>query len=137
MKYWLFKTEPTTFSWDDLIAKKKTEWDGVRNYQARNMMRAMSVGDLGFLYHSVTHPEIVGIVKVSRGAHPDSTDTTGVWECVHVRPVKALHRPISLQEVKADPKLYDMMLVTHSRLSVQPVTSAQWKRILTLSQTKI
>lgn len=137
MKYWLFKTEPTTFSWDDLIAKKETEWDGVRNYQARNMMRAMTVGDLGFFYHSVTHPEIVGIVKVSRGAHPDSTDTTGVWECVYVRPVKALHRPISLQEVKADPKLYDMMLVTHSRLSVQPVTPAQWKRILTLSQTKL
>ncbi len=137
MKYWLFKTEPETFSWDDLMTKKETEWDGVRNYQARNMMRAMAVGDLGFLYHSVRNPQIVGIVKVSRGAHQDSTDTTGVWECVHVRPVKALSRPISLYEVKADAKLRDMILVTHSRLSVQPVTPAQWKRILTLSQTKL
>ena len=130
MKYWLIKTEPNTFSWDDLVHDTKTEWTGVRNYAARNYMKQMSVNDEIFFYHSVVGKEIVGIAKVIKTAHPDSTDTTGVWECVDIAPVKKLNRAISLDEVKTFTECKQMKLLTHGRLSVQPVTDAEWKTII-------
>ncbi|MCX6780674.1 MAG: EVE domain-containing protein [Candidatus Magasanikbacteria bacterium] len=130
MNYWLLKTEPTTFSWDELVRRGRAEWDGVRNYAARNNMRAMAVGDLCFIYHSNGKPEIVGIARVVAAAHQDSTDQTGVWQCVDVEPIEKLARPISLAEIKSNPKLAQMKLVTHSRLSVQPVTEEEWKLVL-------
>ena len=126
MQYWLFKSEPGTWSWDDQVAAgpKGTEWDGVRNYQARNNMERMTVGDRGFFYHSVNEKRIVGIVEVTAAAHPDSTDDTGKWTCVDVAAVEALPRPVGLDEIKATPALSDMALVKNARLSVQPVTEA-------------
>lgn len=129
MKYWLFKSEPDVFSFDDLVKKGKAgqEWDGVRNYLARNNMRQMAIGDLGFFYHSNATKDIVGIVEVCKLAHPDSTDTTGQWECVDIRAVKPVPKPVTLAAVKADPRLARMSLVTSMRLSVQPVTPEEWK----------
>ena len=130
MAYWLFKSEPNTWSWDDQVAHDgPAEWDGVRNYQARNNMRAMAVGDLGFFYHSVKEKRIVGIVRVAAPAHPDSTSDDPRWECVDVEALCALPRPVHLQEVKDNPALADMVLVKNSRLSVQPVTEAEWEEI--------
>ena len=138
MAYWLFKSEPDTWSWDDQVAKGAAgeEWHGVRNYQARNNMRAMKLGDLGFFYHSRQGLEIVGIVEVSVLAHPDSTTDDPRWECVDIRAVKPLPRPVKLESIKADSALTEMVLVKNSRLSVQPVTSAEWARICELGETK-
>ena len=135
MAYWLFKSEPNTWSWDDQVAagKKGTEWDGVRNYQARNVMREMKKGDRGFFYHSVNAKAIVGIVEVVKEAHPDSTDDTGKWECVDVRAVEPLANPVTLDMVKATEGLSDMALVRNSRLSVQPVRDAEWETVLSLA----
>jgi predicted RNA-binding protein with PUA-like domain len=129
--YWLFKSEPDSFSWDAQKARGKTgePWSGVRNYLARNHMRAMKVGDRGFFYHSNEGKEIVGIVEVCAPAHPDPTDSSGTWECVDVRSVADLPSPVSLRDVKANPKLAMMPLVTSSRLSVQPVTPAEWEEV--------
>ena len=129
MAYWLFKSEPGTWSWDMKVAKGKRgqEWDGVRNFTARNNMRAMKKGDRGFFYHSGADKEIVGIVEVVREAHPDSTDPA--WECVDLAAVEALPKPVSLRKIKAQKKLADMVLVRLSRLSVQPVTDAEWKLV--------
>ena len=134
MAYWLMKSEPGAWSWDDQVkcGEQGTEWDGVRNYQARNNMKAMKQGDLGFFYHSVNEKSIVGIVKVVKEVHPDSTDTTGKWECVDVAAVRDLPTPITLDDVKADPRLEEMILVKNSRLSVQPVTAKEWKLICNL-----
>jgi predicted RNA-binding protein with PUA-like domain len=134
MAYWLFKSEPETWSWDQQKARGKAgeEWTGVRNYQARNHMRAMKKGDRGFFYHSGATKEIVGIVEVSAPAHPDSTDKTGQWECVNIRAVRDLPKPVSITAVKADPRLKDMALVTNSRLSVQPVNLHQWRIVCEL-----
>lgn len=131
MAYWLFKSEPNTWSWDDQVKKGKTgeEWDGVRNYQARNTMRAMKKGDLGFFYHSVNEKRIVGIVEVVVEAHPDSTDGSGTWECVDIAAVEAVPNPVTLDAIKAEPTLAEMVLVNNSRLSVQPVTAQEWKII--------
>ncbi|MEJ8574864.1 EVE domain-containing protein [Microbaculum marinum] len=131
MAYWLFKSEPNTWSWDDQVKKGRTgeEWDGVRNYQARNFMREMKKGDLGFFYHSVNEKRIVGIVEVVAEAHPDSRDGSGTWECVDIAAVEPVPNPVSLDDIKAEPKLADMVLVNNSRLSVQPVTAAEWKQI--------
>ncbi|MCC5968631.1 MAG: EVE domain-containing protein [Pararhodobacter sp.] len=128
MAYWLMKSEPDVFGWDDLVAKgeKGEEWDGVRNYQARNNMRVMQLGDRVFFYHSNIGLEIVGIAEVCALAHPDSTTEDPRWECVDIRAVKPLPRPVTLKEVKATPELAEMSLVTSMRLSVQPVTDAQW-----------
>lgn len=138
MAYWLFKSEPDTWSWDDQVAKGAAgeEWHGVRNYQARNNMRAMQLGDLGFFYHSRQGLEIVGIVEVSALAHPDSTTDDPRWECVDIRAVKRLARPVTLESIKADSALTEMVLVKNSRLSVQPVTPAEWARICELGKTK-
>lgn len=129
--YWLFKSEPDVFSWDDLKkrGRKGEPWDGVRNYQARNNMRAMQLGDLGFFYHSNEGKEVVGIVEVSALAHPDPKDDTGTWECVDVRAVTDVPSPVTLIAVKDNPKLAKMMLATNSRLSVQPVTAAEWAEV--------
>lgn len=129
--YWLLKSEPDAFSWDMLKAKGNAgeEWSGVRNYQARNNMRAMKVGDLGFFYHSNIGKEIVGILEVIGLAHRDSTDDTGKWECVDVCAVANVPKPVSIDDAKANPKLAAMVLVNNSRLSVQPVSAAEWKEI--------
>lgn len=131
MAYWLFKSEPDAFSWDELVLKgaKGEPWTGVRNFQARNNMRAMQIGDLGFFYHSNIGKEIVGICEVIVLAHPDGTDDTGAWECVDVRAVEPMPRPVTLADVKANPKLAEMKLVTASRLSVQPVTEKEWAEV--------
>ena len=138
MAYWLFKSEPDTWSWDDQVAKGAAgeEWHGVRNFQARNNMRAMKLGELGFFYHSRQGLEIVGIVEVSALAHPDSTTDDPRWECVDIRAVKPLARPITLESIKVDCALSEMVLVKNSRLSVQPVTSAEWARICELGEKK-
>jgi predicted RNA-binding protein with PUA-like domain len=131
MAYWLFKSEPSTWSWDDQKAcgKSGTQWDGVRNYQARNNMRAMKLGDLGFFYHSREGLEIVGIVEVCGLAHRDSTTDDPRWECVDVRALCDLPFPVSMEAIKANPRLADMVLVKNSRLSVQPVTEEEWREI--------
>lgn len=134
MNYWLMKTEPGTYSWDDLVRDKKTEWDGVRNYGARNNMKAMKKGDLVFVYHSVNEKQIVGIAEVVKEAHPDSTDKTGTWECVDIKAVKALGKPVTLAQIKTDKALTAMVLVNNSRLSVQSVTAREWKRIVSFAK---
>ncbi|MXU64812.1 EVE domain-containing protein [Oceanomicrobium pacificus] len=128
MRYWLFKSEPNTWGWDDQLAKGDAgeEWDGVRNYQARNNMREMSVGDLGFFYHSVNEKRIVGVVEVIAEAHPDSTTDDARWECVDIRAVGSFPTPVTLDDCKAEPRLSDMVLVNNTRLSVQPVTAEEW-----------
>ena len=138
MAYWLMKSEPGTWSWEDQKKEgpKGAEWDGVRNYQARNNMRAMKKGDLAFFYHSIGEKACVGIVKVVVEAHPDSTDTTGKWDCVDVAAVEDLPKPVTLDEIKATPKLADMVLVNNSRLSVQPVTAAEWNAVCALAGLK-
>ncbi len=131
MAFWLFKSEPSTWGWDQQVAKGDAgeEWDGVRNYQARNFMRTMTKGDLGFFYHSQTEKAVVGIIEVIAEAHPDSTTTDDRWECVDIRAVRPLPRPVTLDEIKSDPRLADMILVRNSRLSVQPVTPTEWEII--------
>jgi predicted RNA-binding protein with PUA-like domain len=131
MAYWLFKSEPETWSWDMQVKRGKQgqEWDGVRNYTARNNMRAMKKGDEGFFYHSGGEKAVVGIVKVVAEAHPDSTDATGKFDCVDIAAVKPLPKPVTLADVKADKQLAEMALVKQSRLSVQPVTEKEWKRV--------
>jgi predicted RNA-binding protein with PUA-like domain len=134
MAYWLLKSEAETWSWDQQkkAGAKGAEWTGVRNYQARNNMRAMQQGDLGFFYLSGADKCIVGIVKVVKEAHKDSTDATGQWECVDVASVADLPKPVTLTEIKADPKLKDMVLARVSRLSVQPVSPQEWSMICKL-----
>ena len=129
MAYWLFKSEPDTWSWDQQKAKGAAgePWDGVRNYQARNHMREMKVGDLGFFYHSGATREIVGIVEVAAEIHPDPSTDDERWECVDIRAVEDLPSRVTLDDVKLEPRLADMVLVRNSRLSVQPVTESEWK----------
>jgi predicted RNA-binding protein with PUA-like domain len=131
MAYWLLKSEPDEWSWDQQKAEGRNgaEWGGVRNFQARNNMRKMSKGDLGFFYHTGDEKRVVGIVKVVKEAHPESTDPTGQWECVDVAAVSALPRPVTLAEIKAEPKLKSMVLVRNSRLSVQRVSAAEWRKV--------
>ena len=128
---WLFKSEPSTWSWDQQVARGEAgeEWDGVRNYGARNNMRAMKVGDLGFFYHSQTDKAVVGIVEVSAEAAPDTTDDTGRWECVHIRAIEPLPRPVTLAQIKGESRLAEMPLVSNSRLSVQPVSDEAFEII--------
>ena len=128
MARWLIKSEPKSYSWDDLVRDSRTEWDGVRNNAARLHLRAMKVGDEAFFYRSVVEPAIVGIVRVSRGPGPDPKNPD--WVSVEVEPVRALERPVSLKEIKADPSLAAMELLRQSRLSVAPVRDSEWQRIL-------
>lgn len=131
MSFWLMKSEPDVFGWDDLVAKGATgeEWDGVRNYQARNNMRAMKLGDKVFFYHSNIGKEIVGIAEVCAEAHPDSTTDDARWDCVDIRAVEPLPKAVTLAQVKETPALANMALVTSMRLSVQPVTDEEWRLI--------
>ena len=135
MRRWLFKSEPEAWSWDDQVARgaEGEPWDGVRNHQARNVMRAMAVGDRGLFYHSGRAREIVGVVEVVAEARPDPTADDPRWECVDIRALRPLPRPVPLAAVKADPALADMALVRQARLSVQPVTDAEWTRIMVLA----
>ncbi len=138
MAYWLFKSEPETWSWEMQKARGKAgeEWSGVRNYQARNHMRAMKLGERGFFYHSSKDRSVVGIVEVNKLAHPDSTADDDTWDCVDLRAVEDMPQPVSLDEVKSDKRLAGMVLVKNSRLSVQPVTAAEWKIIRALGGMK-
>ncbi len=131
MAYWLFKTEPKTWGWEQQVAKGEVgeEWDGIRNYQARNNMRNMALGDLGFFYHSIDEKRVVGVVEVCKLIHPDSTTDDERWECVDVKAVAPFPKPVTLQMCKDEPRLSDMILVNNTRLSVQPVTPDEWKII--------
>lgn len=136
MNHWLFKSEPSTFSFEALKAKGKagTQWDGVRNYLARNNMRAMQIGDLGFFYHSNEGLEIVGVAEVCALAHHDKTTEDPRWECVDIRAVRAVPKPVTLADIKANPKLAKMSLVTSMRLSVQPVTGDEWEEVCRMAE---
>jgi predicted RNA-binding protein with PUA-like domain len=136
--YWLMKSEPDAFSWDDLVKKgKKGEpWSGVRNFTARNNMKEMKLGDLCFFYHSNIGLEVVGICEVMALAHQDPTDDTGKWQCVDVKAVEPMPKPVTLVEVKANPKLDKMALVKSFRLSVQPVTEAEWAEVCRMGGLK-
>ena len=138
MKYWLFKSEPSTWSWQQQLDKGEAgeEWDGVRNYQARNNMRLMSIGDRGFFYHSQKEKAIVGVVDVIAEVHPDSTTDDERWECVDIKAVRPFETPVTLEQIKADPRLAEMVLVRNSRLSVQPVRDDDWKIVCDLGKTK-
>ncbi|MEL6245691.1 MAG: EVE domain-containing protein [Pseudomonadota bacterium] len=131
MQYWLFKSEPFKWSWEHQKAMGEAgeEWDGIRNYQARNFMREMKLGDRGFFYHSNEGLEVVGIVEVCAEIHPDSTTDDERWECVDIKAVCDMPEPVTLKAVKANPKLADMSLVTSMRLSVQPVKKAEWNEV--------
>jgi len=137
MAFWLFKSEPSTWSWDDQQAKGEAgeEWDGVRNYQARNFMRVMQLGDRGFFYHSQKEKAVVGIVEVCTLAHPDSTTDDERWDCVDIKAVRSFVMPVTLDQVKQDARLGDMVLVRNSRLSVQPVTPEEWAVVCDMGQT--
>jgi len=135
MAYWLLKSEPGTWSWADQAAAGTEAWDGVRNHQARNTLQAMAPGDRAFFYHSVSDTAVVGIVEVVGPARPDPTDPTGRWVAVDVRAVRPFARPVTLRQIKADPGLANMVLVRNSRLSVQPVTEAEWRRVCALGET--
>ena len=139
MNYWLFKSEPNTWGWDDQVAKGDAgeEWDGVRNYQARNFMRQMKLGDLGFFYHSMKEKSVVGIVEVIAEAHPDSTTEDSRWECVDIKAVRPFVEPVSLDQIKAEEQLAEMVLVKNSRLSVQPVSSEEWRLICRMGKTDL
>lgn len=138
MAYWLFKSEPNTWGWDDQLAKGEAgeEWNGVRNYQARNFMRAMKLGDRGFFYHSLKEKSVVGIVEVCAEVHPDSSSDDPRWDCVDIKAIRPFTRPVSLDEIKATPALAEMILVKNSRLSVQPVTESEWREICKMGQTE-
>ncbi len=134
MAKWLFKSEPDVWSWDQQMARGPSgeEWHGIRNYQARNNMRAMKIGDQGFYYHSNIGKEIVGIVEVIALSHPDSTTDDPRWDCVDIRAVRPLARPVTLEHCKAEPRLAGMVLVNNTRLSVQPVTDDEWRVVCEL-----
>jgi predicted RNA-binding protein with PUA-like domain len=131
--YWLMKSEPDVYGWDDLIAEGEGTWDGVRNYTARLNLRAMQVGDEVFFYHSNIGVEIVGIAKISKAGFQDPSDDTGRWTAVKLKPVKKLKRAVTLKEIKADPALAEMELLTKFRLSVSKVSEAEWRYILGLA----
>ena len=132
--YWLVKQEPSAYSWTDFVRDGKTAWTGVRNFTARNNLRAMRNGDAAFFYHSVTEKAVVGIAKVVREAYPDPTAKEGDWSAVDLAPDKALSKPVPLEEIKKNAKLKQMALLRLSRLSVQPVTSAEFEEIVRMAR---
>ena len=139
MNYWLMKSEPSTWSWNDQLARGEDGegWDGVRNHQASNNMKAMEIGDLAFFYHSVNEKQIVGIVEVIALYHPDPTDASGRFGMVTVKAVKSMKRPVTLAEIKADERLAEMALVRQSRLSVTPVSAEQWDILMEMGETRL
>ena len=132
--FWLMKSEPDAYGWDDLVAEGEGTWDGVRNHRAANNLRAMKLGDRAFFYHSNIGLEIVGIVEISGAGLTDPSDPEGKWAAVKVKPVEKLARPVTLKEIKADPALAEMELIRLSRLSVGVVTPAEWVHILALAR---
>jgi predicted RNA-binding protein with PUA-like domain len=136
MAHWLFKSEPSVYSFDRLVADKTTEWSGVRNHSAKLNMIAMKLGERGFFYHSNEGKAVVGIVEVSALYRPDPTDATGKFGMVDIRALKPLPRPVTLEEVKAEPRLAKMALVAFSRLSVQPVTDEEWRIVCEMGGLK-
>ncbi len=134
--YWLVKSEPESYSWTQLAKDGETAWTGVRNFAARNHLRAMGRGDVVFFYHSGEGKEIVGVARCMKPAYPDPTADEEGWSCVDLAPVKSLAKPVSLQTIKADPALREMVLVKRPRLSVQPVAEAEFQRVLALGETK-
>tara|TARA_B100001559_G_scaffold161019_1_gene135126 strand:+ start:60 stop:479 length:420 start_codon:yes stop_codon:yes gene_type:complete len=139
MKFWLFKSEPNTWSWQNQLKKrdKGEHWDGVRNYQAAKNMKSMKKGDLGFFYHSVKEKQIVGIVEVIKEYYPDHTDTKNIFGMVDLKAIKSLNKPVSLSEIKQTNKLQNMQLVKQSRLSVSSVSVSEWEIILKMSKTQL
>jgi len=135
MAYWLVKSEPGTWSWEDQLRDRRTHWDGVRNHQASNNLKAMKNGDLAFFYHSVDEKRIVGIVRVVKEYYPDPGDASGRFGMVDVEAVKPVVRPVTLAEIKAEPRLSDLALVRQSRLSVVPVSAEQWTLICAMADT--
>jgi predicted RNA-binding protein with PUA-like domain len=133
MNYWLVKQEPAAYSWDDFVKDGKTAWTGVRNFQARNNLRSMQAGDVVFFYHSVTDKAVVGEAEVTRESYPDPTDTEGSWVAVELKPIKALSRHVSLQEIKADKRFAGLALVRSPRLSVMPVSAQEYRAIVSLA----
>ena len=133
MNYWLVKQEPTAYSWEDFLKDGKTAWTGVRNFQARNNLKAMSKGDRVLYYHSVVGKEVVGEAEVARTAYPDPTAKEGDWVCVDLKPVKTLKNPVPLDAIKAEAKLKDVALLRQSRLSVMPLSAGEHKAILALA----
>jgi predicted RNA-binding protein with PUA-like domain len=132
MNHWLVKTEPGTYSWDDLCRDGRTSWDGVRNFQARNHIRAMRSGDLALVYHSVSERCVVGVARIASEPYPDRTAKSGDWTAVDLEPAFALGKPVGLEQIRADRALASMVLVKQSRLSVQPVSKAEFERIVSL-----
>ena len=137
MNHWLVKQEPEKYPWAQFVKDQGAYWDGVRNYQARNNLRAMKKGDHVFFYHSVSEKAIVGVAKVTREAYPDPTAKEGDWSVVDLKPVKAMVEPVTLEQIKAEAKLSEIALIKQSRLSVMPLRSSEFRRILQLGQTKI
>jgi predicted RNA-binding protein with PUA-like domain len=138
MAYWLFKSEANAWSWDNQVAKGDVgeEWDGIRNYQARNNMRQMQLGDRGFFYHSLTEKAVVGIVEVCALSHLDSTTDDPRWDCVDVKAIRGFNWPVTLAECKSEDRLTKMVLVNNTRLSVQPVTDDEWQLVCVMGKTK-
>ncbi len=136
MNYWLVKSEPAKYSWEQFTKDKKATWDGVRNYAARNNLKAMKRGDQVFYYHSNEGLEIVGIAEITKEAYQDPTTSNTNWVVVDIKPLKALHKPVTLAQIKEDKQLSNIALVRLSRLSVQPVTEDEWMRIVQLAGMK-
>ena len=134
MNYWLVKQEPTTYPWEQFVCDGKTAWTGVRNFQARNHLRAMAPGDRVLYYHSVVGKAVVGVAEVARSAYPDPTAEEGDWSCVDLKPLEALRRPVELEEIKAEPALAEIGLLRQSRLSVMPLKKAEFDAISRLSK---
>ena len=133
-QYWIVKQEPTAYAWEQFVKDGRTAWTGVRNFQARNNLSAMQVGDKALYYHSVVGKEIVGVATVVRTAYPDPTSTEGNWVCVDLTPVEALRSPVKLETLKAHPKLKEIALIRQSRLSVIPIAKAEFEMICDLSR---
>ena len=136
MAHWLIKSEPNTWSWDDHVRDGTAEWDGVRNHQAANNLKAMKIGDTAFFYHSVNEKQIVGIVEVVKESYPDPSDEKGRFVMVDFKAVKPMKRPVTLAEIKAEPRLEGLALIRHSRLSVMPVEDAHWDLLCAMGETK-
>ena len=137
MNHWLVKQEPEAYSWNDFVDDGRTAWTGVRNFQARNNLRAMKKGDLVFYYHSVSEKQVVGLARVVKEAYPDPTAEEGDWSCVDIAPVKALKKNVTLEQIKTDKVLKNIPLVKQSRLSVTPLTKAEFDHLLKLAETKV
>ncbi len=137
MNYWILKTEPFKYSWDDLEKDGSTFWDGVRNYQARNNMQAMQKGDIAFIYHSNKGLEIIGVAMIIKEAYQDPTTQDERWVAVDIAPMKKLNEPVTLSALKSNPKLANLAMIRQGRLSVSPVDSKEWNEILKMSKTQL